>query len=324
MNIIKNNFMIFVCFIYISILYSMGNIYATEIYSHRGGAGLMPENTLEAYKNSLELKVDAIDIDVAITKDNIIVGSHDPYLNKNFTRDSKNKWLENNRLEIKNFNFLELKQYDVGKINPDSNYKKKYPAQSSFNNIRIPSLDEVIELIKEQNKSNKNIKIQIEIKTDPNKDSNAYIKNFVEHIIFSLRKYDFIEHAELQSFDWRNLLYAKKIEPKIKTSYITEENFWRNLWYSIGNKIFGLNLWTANHKLSDYNNSWPHMIAKLGGDTWCPNYKDLTKELVDEAHANNLRVVPWTANSVPDMMSLIAMGVDGIITDRPDILKKLL
>jgi len=271
-------------------------------------------------QKSLEIGVHALDIDVAITKDNIVVGSHDPYLNKDFTRDLQNdsQWLKNNNIKINKLNFSELKRYDVGKIDPNSDYGYKYPDQKSLDGEFIPSVSQVIDLIKEYNKKTK---IQIEIKTRPDRDSSKFVKNFVDHIILVLRQQNYLEYAELQSFDWRVLQYAKQVEPKIKTSYITKKyNFWERLYHL----VFGAPDWKAGHLLTNYKNSIPYMITRLGGDIWCPNYKGLSEEYVKEAHAYNLKVIPWTVNDEVEMLSLIKMGVDGIITDRPDILKKII
>jgi glycerophosphoryl diester phosphodiesterase len=282
-----------------------------EIYSHRGGAGLNPENTLPAYIYSIELGVDALDIDVAITKDNIVVGSHDLFLNKDFTRDINKQWLLNNKLLIHDLTFEELNNYDVGRINPTADYFKKYPKQIGLDGVKIPSLAELVELIK---KSQKKIKLQIEIKTTPAANGQVFVENFVDQIISVLKKHNFLEFAELQSFDWRALIYAKKQISWLKTAFITEDIYLTD---------FALDL-RAGHKLQDYKNSLPFMIKKLGGSIWCPEYTSLSPEIIEEAHNYNLRVVTWTVNDSKTMQVLDAMGVDGIITDRPDILKCLL
>lgn len=287
-----------------------------EIYSHRGFAGLHPENTLLGYQESLNLDVDSLDIDVAITKDNIIVASHDRYLNKDFTRDSNKNWLENNNLEISNFNYEDLKNYDVGRSNPQSLYFQSFPNQVGADNVIIPSLQNIIEFILEHSKAGKKLpKIQIEIKTSPIADSNKQVEKFVNAIIKVLADTNFIHQAELQSFDWRTLIYAKKILPAIKVAYITEQT---KVFDSFKAK------WTAGYQLEDYNNSVPFIIAKVGGDIWCPYYKDLTEELITEAHLYNIKVIPWTVDTEIEMQQLINWGVDGIITNYPNILRQRL
>ncbi|MBP9722422.1 MAG: hypothetical protein KBD64_04600 [Gammaproteobacteria bacterium] len=108
-----------------------------EIYAHRGITAYFPENTLLSYQESLKLGVNSLDIDVAMTRDNIIVGSHDPFLNKDLTRDSSGKWLDNNNIKIIDLTFTELQKYDVGRINPASPYSTHFPLQKGFDNIPI-------------------------------------------------------------------------------------------------------------------------------------------------------------------------------------------
>lgn len=291
-------------------------IQAVEIYGHRGFAGLFPENTLIGYAEALKIGVNSLDVDIALTKDSIVVASHDPFLNKNFTRinNGTNTWLRNNKTKIINLNFTELQQYDVGAINPATFYSQVFPNQKKLNNITIPSLEDIISLINSCNANN--IKIQLEIKTNPRDDSQEFIEKFVNAIIETLKKTNFLFKAELQSFDWRALLYAQKISPGVKTAYISEQSLLFN--------TFADTTWTAGYSLQQYNNSIPQMISELGGAIWCPNYRDLSKFLVIQAHSCNLKVVPWTADFEQEFLDLIQFGVDGIITNRPDLLRKVM
>lgn len=295
-------------------------MHALEIYAHRGLAAYWPENTLIGFEKSIALGVDSLDIDIALTKDNIVVGSHDPFLNKNLTRDFNGKWLKNNKLKISDFTFQQLQQFDVGSIRPGSQYSLRFPKRHALDNIKIPSLQQVIKLVKSQ--ANKNVKLQIEIKTNPKYDDDRYIKKFIKAIVDTLKANDFLTRAELQSFDWRTLIYARDIAPKVKLSFITQQSLLRNI-FSFTNMPKGRS-WTAGYKLEDYNNSVIEVLAAVGADNWCPYYKNVTKELVTKAHAYNIRVIPWTADTKRDMKKLIKDGVDGIITNKSDLLKQVL
>ena len=292
--------------------------HAIAIYAHRGFAGLYPENTLISFERSLDVGVHTLDVDVAITKDGVVVGSHDPFLNQAFTRKN-GIWLEDNNTQIIDLTFNELQDYDVGAINPENDYFKQFPGQNAFDNIKIPSLQQVIDLIK--TKGNNEHRLQIEIKTSPQLNDDQFIEYFVTKIIDTLKLNNFLERAELQSFDWRTLIYAKKIEPTITTSFITEqsEDFDSFSIYTDPNES-----WTAGHKITDYNNSMIEMMSKLGANIWCPNYKNVTPELVKAAHLNNIKVVPWTIDDKTEMNYLLSIGVDGIITNRSDLLRELL
>lgn len=296
------------------------NMHALEIYAHRGFAAFWPENTLLSYEKSLELGVDSLDIDIALTKDNIVVGSHDPFLNKDITLDNNGNWLSNNKIQINDLTFAELQTYKVGKVRPNSKYAKDFPLRNNLDNITAPSLEQVIDLIK--TKGNTKHKLQIEIKTNPKKHNQAYIEKFVRAIISTLEKNSFVEKAELQSFDWRTLLYAKQLNSRIKTSFITQQSLSFDSFNTA--LLNGKVSWTAGHKIGDHDNSIIKLLSFLGADNWCPYYKNVTKELVEQAHKTNIRVIPWTADTKEDMLKLIDDGVDGIITNRADIMREVM
>ena len=123
-----------------------------KLYAHRGGSGLMPENTLPAYQTSLNLGVDAIDGDLAITKDKTIVIFHDQKLNPDIMRkrdiNGKLNYITDANHLIKDLTYSELLQYDVGSINPQSTYAKSFPAQRQLDRVYIPTLADVIKLLK--------------------------------------------------------------------------------------------------------------------------------------------------------------------------------
>ena len=64
------------------------------------------------------------------------------------------------------------------------------------------------------------------------------------------------------------------------------------------------------------------MVTAAGGAAWSPNHGDLTREAVREAQSLGLKVIPWTVNEPADMHRLIEWGVDGVISDRPDLLRQ--
>jgi glycerophosphoryl diester phosphodiesterase len=116
-----------------------------EIYAHRGGAGLRPETTLAAYRHALDLGVDVLDMDVGVTKDNIVVAYHDRALNRDYTRYLDGSSLPKGRLWIKDFTFEELQQFDVGILDKTSRYGKRFPDQMAIPGERIPSVEQVID-----------------------------------------------------------------------------------------------------------------------------------------------------------------------------------
>lgn len=118
-----------------------------NVIGHRGAAGLLPENTLAGFKKAIELGVDTIELDIQLTSDNEAVVSHDSRLNPAITRDSKGKWIKERHL-IKELTLSEVQYYDVGKLNRWKGYAKRYPNQKPAEGERIPTLRDVIQLVK--------------------------------------------------------------------------------------------------------------------------------------------------------------------------------
>jgi glycerophosphoryl diester phosphodiesterase len=291
-----------------------------EIYAHRGGAGLRPETTLAAYRHALDLGVDVLDMDVGVTKDNIVVAYHDRALNRDYTRYLDGSSLPKGRLWIKDFTFEELQQFDVGILDKTSRYGKRFPDQMAIPGERIPSVEQVIDeatqIVGDQ------IRFQIEIKTDPRyPESTASPQTFAALLAELIDRKNLYTKIEVHSFDWRNLLYLQQIDPRICTSFITSKL--ENRGYLLTSP-FTYRQWFAGYKVKEYHNSWPQLIAALGGKIWCPDFKDVTDKNVAEAHEVGLRVVPWTVDNEKDLEKMIHIGVDGIITNRPDRLRLLL
>ncbi|MCS5709627.1 hypothetical protein CC99x_012045 [Candidatus Berkiella cookevillensis] len=290
------------------------NSAAVDNYAHRGGAGLSPENTLEGIEKSLRLKIDVIDMDIGITQDNVIVLYHDTVLNPDITRNTKQEWLSQPGPALKHLSYRELQQYDVGKINPQSLYANELPAQQSANKpIPIPTLQQAIQLIQT---SSKPVRLQIEIKTDPDPSKqSATPEQIVPTLITLLRKKGIEKNVEIHSFDWRNLILLQKLAPEITTSYLSADEILDHSNYV---------RWHAGNDIKALQQSYPALIKQLGGKIWCPHYQELTPDLLKEAHQLNLKVNVWTVDSPDDMLHMVEMGVDGIITNRPDLLAKLL
>jgi glycerophosphoryl diester phosphodiesterase len=291
-----------------------------EIYAHRGGAGLMPETTLAAYQNALALGVDVLDMDVGVTKDNIIVAYHDRTLNRDYTRYQDGRPLPQKPLFLKDFTFEELQQFDVGILDKTSPYGKNFPDQHSVPGEKILSLEQVLQYGKKI--AGNKIRFQIEIKTDPRyPNTTASPEKFAELIAEIINTENKHDQIEVHSFDWRNLLLLQKIDSRICTSFITSKAENRIHFLT---SPFTYPRWFADYKVRHYKHSWPKLISSLRGKIWCPDFKDVTPENVAEAHSYDLRVVPWTVDTNKNLDKIIACQVDGIITNRPDLLRNRL
>lgn len=298
---------------------------AFTLYGHRGVRGLAPENTISAYQKALEIGVDYVDMDVVMTKDKVLVVQHDLALNPDITRDKNGHWIQQSFL-IKHLNLKELQTYDVGKIKPNTNYQKYFPLQQSYNHTSIPTLKEVIAFVKA--KAGNKVGFQIEIKTDPLHPALTYSpQEIAKELANIIHEENIADRTQVQAFDWRCLLALQQIDSRIATAYLTDTETVAAM-HDANPAIAGFR--TAGKLLKDFNYSVPQMVKALGGKYWEPQDIQVTAEQIQEAHKLGLKVVVWSDTLTsgkdfdgPVIKKLLSMGVDGIISDRPDLLKKM-
>jgi glycerophosphoryl diester phosphodiesterase len=196
------------------------SVFAFDLVGHRGARGLAPENTLPGFARALSLGVTALEFDTAITKDGVVVISHDPALNPDITRDKNGKWLRNPGPTIYSLTFEELQQYDVGRLKPDTNYAKLFPEQKAVDGTRIPKLADLIALVRKS--GNEQVRFNIEIKVSPLKPSETLDpETFAKTLVELIRKEGIEARVSILSFDWRTLQVVQKIAPQIPTVYIS-------------------------------------------------------------------------------------------------------
>jgi glycerophosphoryl diester phosphodiesterase len=291
-------------------------VHALDIQGHRGARGLLPENTLPAFARALEIGVTTLELDCAITKDGVVVVSHDPALNPDITRGPDGQWLRETGPAIWSLTFEELQRYDVGRLNPARAYAKRWPDQQAVDGTRVPRLADLFALA--QRSGNETVRFNIETKVSPLEPARtAGPEDFARKLIAAIRAAKMEKRTVIQSFDWRTLAVVQKEAPEIPTVYLTAESgSAANLSRS------GDSPWTAGIRFRDHG-SVPRMVKAAGGAVWSPNFGDLTREAVKEARSLGLKVVPWTVNQDLDMRRLIDWGVDGMISDRPDLLRRV-
>ena len=291
------------------------------VIGHRGAAGLAPENTLSAFARACEIGVDAVEFDVLLTADGQAVVHHDFNLKPEITRTKDGNWLEDSSLPaINELTLAELKTYDVGRLKPQTPYARQYPEQKAVDGQRIPTLREVIALHKQH--CHQSIELWIEIKTTPEKPDLTPPPEMVsEMVVKILREENISDRARILSFDWRNLLHVQKIAPDIPTVYLSLEGVRLN---NIQSGQPGSSPWMAGLDIDDFGGSIPLAVRAAGGRHWAPYYKQVTFNNIQKAHQLGIQVFVWTPDSRMEIERLIEVGVDGIITNRPDILKSIM
>jgi glycerophosphoryl diester phosphodiesterase len=289
---------------------------AFDLQGHRGTRGLAPENTLAAFRTAIDLGVTTLETDLAVTKDDVLVISHDPILNPDLVRGPDGKWIGAAGPPIRSLTLAELKRYDIGRLNPASKYAQQFPEQKPVDGERFPTLAEFFAA------AGPDVRFNIEIKTDPTKpDLTVDPVRFAQLAVDAIRLGKAGGRSTIQSFDWRGLIEARRLAPETATGCLSIES---NSMDTVGRASGRPSPWLAGLDLTAHGGSVPRLAKEAGCAAWSPFWRNVTAENVKEAQALGLKVLPWTVNNPTEMTRLIDMGVDGLITDYPDRAQSIL
>ena len=177
-----------------------------DVQGHRGARGLFPENTLIGFRKTIEMGVTTLELDLGLTKDLVPVVSHDPYLNQNLCLDGNGDSIATDMLGhgplISNLTLKEIKTFDCGSLNPDV-LRFPQPPRKNIPGEKIPTLQEVFDLLAKY--PEKNIWLNIEIKIRPEFKVTAPIDVFVKAVVQVIEHNNAANKINIQSFDWRVL-----------------------------------------------------------------------------------------------------------------------
>ena len=262
---------------------------------HRGCRGLLPENTIPAMLKAIDLGVNTLEMDIVFTSDNVAILSHEPFFNHEITTKPDGKLIDEK--DEKNYNiykmsFVEMQRFDVGlKPHPRFLQQKKMA-------VHKPSLANLIDSVENYISEKKVAKIyyNIETKTQPATDNIFHPAPvaFVDMLMKVIKEKKIEDRVIIQSFDMRTLQYLHKKYPAVKTALLIE--------------------------LTD-RNSFRKQIKDLGfiPSIYSPEQGLVTPNLIGSCHEKKIRIIPWTVDDKKEILRLKAMGVDGIITDYPNL-----
>jgi glycerophosphoryl diester phosphodiesterase len=294
-----------------------GEVMAFDIEAHRGGRALFPENTLSSFANALTMGVDTLELDIGVTRDGALVVSHERGLNPDLARGPDGVYVAPPGIPFVTLTLAEVKKYDVGQLRPGSAYGAQFPDQHAVPGTPIPTLKEVLDLVRKSGDGH--VRLNIETKIDPNHpDESPDPARFVSLLLDLLQAEKFSDRVTVQSFDWRTLLLVQKQAPAIPTVYLTLQKGREPTVFT--DKA---SEWTAGFNPADHGGSIPAAIKAAGGAIWSPYFGDVNAALISESHGLGLKVVVWTVNKPDDIARMINIGVDGVISDHPDLLRRI-
>ncbi|MES2277502.1 MAG: glycerophosphodiester phosphodiesterase family protein [Bacteroidota bacterium] len=263
--------------------------------AHRGGRGLMPENTIAAMRNTIDLGMETLEMDTHITADGKVIVSHDEYINSLFslTPDGKEIPKEDARKYILyKMNYADIAKFDVG-----SKPYSKFPQQKKMK-VSMPLLADLIDSVQLYIKSTGKRQVLYNIETKCSQKGDGAVnpdpETFVKLLMDVIIQKKILSYVVVQSFDKRTLQIINKKYPNVRTS------------------------WLVDNKLSTADN-----LAELGYKPfiYSPNSKMVTADVVKDCHAQGIKIIPWTPDTKEELDDLKALGVDGVITDYPNLLQ---
>lgn len=262
---------------------------------HRGCRGLMPENTIPSMLKAIDLGVTTLEMDVVITKDKKVILSHEQWFGKEITTKPNGEYIgerEERTYNIFWMTYEQTKTFDVG-LKPHP----RFPQQQKIR-ITKPLLSEVIDSVKKDMMTRKRPfpYYNIETKTSPEFDGVFCPgpEEFVELLMTVIKEKQIEDYVIIQSFDFRTLQYLHKKYPAIKTAMLIEDFDKRTLSEQL--KALGF-------------------IPTI----YSPAFQLVNEKLLKNCHQKHIKVIPWTVNDKDKIAALKKMGVDGIITDYPDL-----
>lgn len=255
-----------------------------QVEGHRGARWVLPENTIPAMRHAIEVGADVVELDLWVTKDDVLVLSHDGRLNPAFCEGP-----EGLPRVVRELTLAEVKQYDCGaKANPD------FPEQKAIPGTRVPTLEELFEELADV----PHVQYNVELKTShDHPDWYPAPEVYAQLAVDTIRKHKMEKRVKIQSFDFRMLHAVKAIAPEIRLSALIGS----------GDESFV----ETSKRAGD-------------APTVSPNFRLVTPEKVREAHAAGLKIVAWTPNKLEDWKPLVEADVDAIITDHPGELVRYL
>ncbi len=279
------------------------------IIGHRGARGELPENTLAGIRHAIATGCDMIEIDVRLTRDGVVVVTHDPQLNPDLTRTASGGWLDHG-IGVGALTWRSLREYDVGRARPGSDLARRFPDQAPLTAAAIPTLAEVLDVARDTATP-----LLIELKTDAVADRDAQAATALATAAArDVLAAGLVEQTVFQSFDWRSLRRVRDLIPQATLCGLTcaasDE---------APGTVFSGSIWLDGHAGTAVQAGPCAAAVAAGFAFWAPAQEDLTADAVHAARAHGIGVLVWTVNDAARIDALLEQPVDGIITDHPTL-----
>ncbi|BDA80618.1 glycerophosphoryl diester phosphodiesterase [Leptospira kobayashii] len=272
---------------------------------HRGARGLKPENTWPAFEEAIQHKMTTLELDTVLTKDKRIVIHHDSETNPVICQNSDGSSIK--KTSLYNLTLTELQALDCGsKKNPS------FPEQVAVPGTKLITIEDFFQKVSEaEKKAKQKFLFNIETKfPDDGSASDSIVEEHTNLLVSAIEKAKVTDRTTIQSFDMRTIPFAQKKNSKIKTSALFAPTYPQGFLMTIG---FG----------NGYREDIIEKTKSLKANIISPYFLYVTPEFVKQAHDSQIEVIPWTVNNEKEVYRLLGCGVDGVISDYPNLLRKV-
>ncbi|MCW8165217.1 glycerophosphodiester phosphodiesterase [Verminephrobacter aporrectodeae subsp. tuberculatae] len=304
---------------------------AFDLQAHRGGVGLVVESTIASFTSALEIGVTTLELDTQITKDGVAVVTHDRKTSGTKCKDTRPANTDDPLYPyvgryIKDLTLAQVKTLDCGSLR-----QAAFPEQRLVPGAQMPTLREVFELVRSYRADQVLMNIETKVEAGAPQET-APRELFVRTVVDEIRSSGLMSQVTIQSFDWGALMLARQLEPSIPIVALTNGQ----QFLQAGQP--GASPWLGGIDIDNFGGDLVQAAKSFGADAISPVHGDpqngkvgdagyvpyTTPELVTRTHAAGMKIIPWTVDDEKTMHALMDAKVDGIITDRPDLLRKVM
>lgn len=287
-----------------------------DLQAHRGGRGEHTEESLAAFAEALELGVGTLELDTHLTQDGAVVVWHDDTIKPQKCRDTAPGTAGDPEYpyvgdRVEELDLAQLKTLDCGFAQLPG-----FPDQEVATGHRIAVLADVFALVHRHGASR--VRLNIETKVEDGQAGGAGMVDLTRAVVAQIQSSGLMDRTTVQSFDWSALNLVQELEPRLVVVALAADAG------SLGAGTMGRAAQLGGIDIDDHSGSLVRAAAAQGYDVVSPRASMVTGEMVREAREEGLRVIPWTVNTVPEMKRLMALGVDGMITDYPSRLRAVM
>ncbi|MPV36307.1 glycerophosphodiester phosphodiesterase family protein [Georgenia subflava] len=298
-----------------------------DLQAHRGGIALYSESTLEAFANALELGVTTLELDTQVTQDGAVVVTHDRQISAGKCADTGPAFEGDPEFPYVGKYITDLTLAQVQTV--ECGIAPVYEGQQLAPGPMV-EVGEVFDLVRYYRANN--VMLNIETKVEAGAPHETAPRDlFVSRVVEEIKEAKIGRQVSIQSFDWGSLRVVEELAPELDRVALTNGDF-----LQVG--LPGASPWLGGLDADDFDGDLVAMAEELGVEAISPVHGNpqggsvadegyepyVTAGMVTDAHDAGIEVIPWTVNDRPTIEHLMDLGVDGIITDRPDLLRELM